>query len=205
MIRQPHELLSAYADATRRDASQAMRALRSDDGAQDVQRASGGCRGLSSSAILLAYLRQLAGRCDQERTSPPSAEAAWASLRGVWGYHQSGRASHRSGPGEQRSGQHSDPLQAVSRLLALDAEAAWLAYRRSDACPLLNFEAGLARTALGVPDRVDRLRSLGNSLVPQIAEWIGERIVSYETQIACSRTGVCGVCGYRQDVGYGAA
>lgn len=34
--------------------------------------------------------------------------------------------------------------------------------------------------AVGVVNRAPRLRSLGNALVPQIAEWIGERIVTYE-------------------------
>jgi DNA (cytosine-5)-methyltransferase 1 len=43
-----------------------------------------------------------------------------------------------------------------------------------------DIEPPVGRVAHGVPQRVDRLRSLGNSLVPQIAEWIGLRIVSYE-------------------------
>ncbi|HWA53538.1 MAG TPA: hypothetical protein VG816_05135 [Solirubrobacterales bacterium] len=32
----------------------------------------------------------------------------------------------------------------------------------------------------GVPARVDRLAALGNALLPQIAEWIGRRILEYE-------------------------
>lgn len=43
-------------------------------------------------------------------------------------------------------------------------------------------EPDVGRVAVGVPERVAKLRSLGNALVPQIAEWIGRRIVEYEAQ-----------------------
>ena len=41
-------------------------------------------------------------------------------------------------------------------------------------------EPDVGRVADGVPSRVDRLAALGNALLPQIAEWVGCRIIEYE-------------------------
>lgn len=41
-------------------------------------------------------------------------------------------------------------------------------------------EPDICRVAHGVPSRVDRLRGLGNAIVPSIARWIGQRIIEQE-------------------------
>ena len=41
-------------------------------------------------------------------------------------------------------------------------------------------EPDVGRVAHGVPNRVDRLKALGNAVVPQVVEWLGRRIMEVE-------------------------
>lgn len=50
--------------------------------------------------------------------------------------------------------------------------------RRIGKCDWWETEPNVGRVAHGIPQRVDRLRGLGNAVVPQVAEWIGRRIVA---------------------------
>jgi DNA (cytosine-5)-methyltransferase 1 len=46
-------------------------------------------------------------------------------------------------------------------------------------------EPKVGRVVDGISSRVGQTRSLGNALVPQIAEWIGKQIVNYEEERKC--------------------
>lgn len=44
-------------------------------------------------------------------------------------------------------------------------------------------EPRVGRVANGIPNRVDRLRALGNAVVPQVVEWLGRHIIEVDRKI----------------------
>jgi len=80
----------------------------------------------------------------------------------------------------QHAGTGSTEVAAAGVCSALPREVADARCIAGEADGWWAVEPNVGRVAHGVPARVDRLRSLGNALVPQIAEWIGHRIREHE-------------------------
>ena len=163
-----------------------LRTLRGAVGAEGDEWSPRGSRGVSAEEVLLAYLRKLSEASETlDDLSLAGTETQERSLRGMRAQVQSAGSSHRSRSDEQRSDKHPDSLQALSRLLAYDSQKAWASYRWQNARPILNtwspgWESGITRVADGVPSRVDRLRALGNAVVPQQAFPIFQAIAAIE-------------------------
>lgn len=127
---------------------------------QSLREGFGGFQAVPAEALLFSFLRQYEGRPDEARLLLASPEALEGFLRGVRGAEASTGPSHRPGQDEQRADEYSDALQVVSRLSSLHSQTPWDSGR---------WEDGIPRVAKGVPDRVARLRALGNAVVPQQA------------------------------------
>lgn len=175
------QLVSAHANAAHLHPAEAVRALRDKHGtAEAVEWSMGGRSTVPAAAVLLAYLRQLEGRSGQAGRPLAGTQAPQEGVRVLRLDEVPARPPLRRGPVEQRAGESTDALRPLSQLLARSAGQAWAAYRRSDASAALcwHWEDGVDRVASGVPERVDRLRGLGNAVVPQVAEHIGQLIVA---------------------------
>jgi site-specific DNA-cytosine methylase len=75
----------------------------------------------------------------------------------------------------------SEPL-ATAWLAAAEEDQGW-AYMAACRGPWVTEWPDVPRVSKGVPARVDRLRCLGNAIVPPIAEWIFRRIIEREERL----------------------
>lgn len=149
-----------FFDGEETRAAEVLRVLRKGHAAQEIQREIGRPVGIQETALLLAELCEHADRPDEARIFMACAETLDEKVRGVRLCEGTPGAPHRPGQDEQPTGEHTDAMQALSRLLAYNGKTYWQDGRWEDATP---------RVANGVASRVDRLRCLGNGQVPRVA------------------------------------
>jgi site-specific DNA-cytosine methylase len=157
----------SYAESRRR--AEILRGLWCDNVSKALWRAAGGLERVQAAEVLLSFVREYETGSDEARLLVESAEAPENFLRGLRERAVTRSTPHRSKHQEQRTGQYSDALQSMSRFLAFDGEEKWAPGSWEDA---------VARVDRGVPARVDRLRSLGNAVVPQVVEVIGRALAA---------------------------
>jgi hypothetical protein len=137
-----------------------LRVLRFGYAAQEIQREIGRPIGIHEAAFLLAELCEHANRLDAARVFMACAEALEGEMRGVQPCKETASAPHQPGQNQQRSGEHPDAVQALSRLLAHHGQTYWQDGRWEDAIP---------RVVNGMAHRALRLKCIGNGQVPAVA------------------------------------
>jgi DNA (cytosine-5)-methyltransferase 1 len=117
---------------------------------------------------------------------PAFAGSAGASENQGW-MRQPARAGNGADAHRRRFPQqperHGDPRPGFAAQQRHDLERHRLSrgVEQWGADPADDPESGVGRVASRVSHRVDRLRGLGNAVVPQVAQFIGERIVEWDS------------------------
>ncbi len=150
--------IMGFSDGQETRTREALRIMRRGHVAEEVSREIGRSVSVHEAALLLAEVCEHANRLDEARVFVACAEALEAEVRGVRIHEGASGTSHQPEHQGQQAREHTDSLQALSRLLAHYGKEAW----QSD-----SWENAVPRVLSGAADRVDQLRALGNGQVPQ--------------------------------------
>ena len=150
--------IGGLSNAAKTRAREILRELREETYSDAVQWTSGRFFGISESEILLAYLCEYEENCYGSGASMESGTVTERQLRDLWHTIEIARASHRRKYHSQLAGEYSNALLRLSHGAPSLMPQAWANG---------TWESGIARIASGVPSRVDRLKCLGNAVVPQ--------------------------------------
>jgi len=165
--------------ATDQRRRQALPTMRRADVSEAVQRQAGGLVEFQSSHILRTGMLSDWKNEDiaqENNLSLAGAQDAKGIVRGLRRDEAVACPPLRWEPSEQRSDKSSNVVPILSRLLACALEEARYANFWADAASGASWEDGVPRVACGVKNRMDRLRALGNAIVPQLAEAIGRAL-----------------------------
>jgi len=159
----------SYAESQR--ATEVLRSVWKEGHAKAIQWATGGLKRLQKAEVLFSLVRQYEDGSDEARVFLEGQKASERFLRSLRVEQEPTSAPPGPGHNEQWKRKYSDAVQTLSRLLAHVGQTDW---------EISGWEDGLARVANGIPSRVDRLKGLGNAVVPQIPELIGRAILEEE-------------------------
>ncbi len=122
---------------------------------------------LQRTEILFTIVCKYKTNINKARLLLEGEEALKGEVRSLWDNGKITGSPHRPRNKKQFSDKHTDSMQDLSRLLAHSGETNW---------QISSWEDGIPRVAENIPSRVDRLKGLGNAVVPQVVQLIGEMI-----------------------------
>lgn len=145
-------------DEAKERAREILRNLREETVAETVQWAIGRFDSISQAEVLFAFLCEYEEGYNRGWVSLESGTIQEEKLRNLWRTIEFARTSHRREYHSQLAREYSDALFRLSHGAPSLMPEAW-----EDN----TWEDGIVRVATGVPSRVDRLKCLGNAVVPQ--------------------------------------
>jgi len=158
-------------NAAKERAYEVLRDMRIGNDPHEIWQTAGGLHGVSQEEILFAFLCEHETRKNSGRLEMDREAAREECLRGVWRHIELARSSLQS----RHNGQYPDEFANALRKLSRGASSLYPQAWESGL-----WEDGVPRVAHGVSRRVDRLKALGNAVVPQIPEMIGRAILQAE-------------------------
>lgn len=135
----------------------------------NAKRTQAGCEAISEAEVLQSVMCEHAGNNDIDcaRVFVQGEEASEELLRGLRLHKGASRAPHRSRQDEQRTGEHSDALQALPQLLAHGTKENEQGNSWPDAfVGYWDCEPDIGRVTTGISNRVGQLKGYGNAQVP---------------------------------------
>lgn len=140
-------------------------------GTQTILQEIGRYEPIYKSKILLSFLCEYEEECNESGVTVESRTITKEQMRDMWESAKSTRTSYRRQYKQQYAREYSNALQELSRKTSSSYATTW-----QDG----SWESGIERISNKSIDRVDRLRCLGNAVVPQQAYPIFEAIAEFE-------------------------
>ena len=147
-------------DATKTRTGEILRDVRETFNEETIQRYVGRFREVLPEEVLLAYLCEYSERTDRGGAAMESGAVAETVLRDLWHTIEAARASHQREYRNKYARKYSDALLRLSHGAPSLVPQAW---------ENGSWEDGIERVGRNIPARVDRIKCLGNAVVPQQA------------------------------------